>query len=100
MVVGTFTDQSNDFACLSNNFVVLQPLHQEREEEGDDGCQVDHVHRLLDEARLEQGRNRSKGRSTLLGQISSLSMYSPVKKITTKLSIISMTNTTLEKRLY
>ena len=44
--------QPDHLPCLSNDLKVLEALKDEREVEGDDGEQVNQVHRALDELEL------------------------------------------------
>ena len=48
-------DESDDFAGLADDEDVLEVRHDEREEEGQDGEDVDQVHRALEEAPLSGG---------------------------------------------
>ena len=46
------TDQSDHLPCFPDDLKVLEALEDEREVEGNDGEQVDKVHRALDELEL------------------------------------------------
>ena len=52
-------DQSDDLPSLPDDLEVLQPLQEEREEERNDGEEVDHVHGAADEFEFPGGAGQS-----------------------------------------
>ena len=53
------SDQPNDLASFPNDLVVLQLLQQQREEEREDGEEVNDVHRVFDELQFDRADNQS-----------------------------------------
>ena len=45
-------DQPNDLSRLADDLIVLEAGQQEGDVEGEDGGEINHVHRLLDESQL------------------------------------------------
>ena len=45
-------DQPNDLSGLADDLIVLEAGQQEGDVEGEDGGEINHVHRLLDESQL------------------------------------------------
>ena len=52
-------DQTDYLSCLPDDLEVLQPLQEEREEERNDGEEVDHVHGAADEFEFPGGAGQS-----------------------------------------
>ena len=52
-------DQTDYLSCLPDDLEVLQPLQEEREEERNDGEEVDHVHGAADEFKFARGAGQS-----------------------------------------
>ena len=53
------SDQPNDLASFPNDLVVLQLLQDQREEEREDGEEVNDVHRVFDELQFDRADNQS-----------------------------------------
>ena len=54
-------DQPNDLPRLANDFKVLKAFQKEGQIEGDDGKEVDHVHRSLQELQFPRADNQPDG---------------------------------------
>ena len=53
------SDQPNDLASFPNDLVVLQLLQQQREEEREDGEEVNNVHQVFDESHFDRTNGQS-----------------------------------------